>query len=124
MKHAIVQWLKDQMAKKNEGQFPTVTTSDVGFRLAGPSYGPREIRWDDIVEIVAYKLDHWSYDVICLGFRVDGADDFIEVVEDFPGYKEFINVVESRFTLAEDWWRKVAFPAFTTNWTTIWKSAT
>ena len=34
----------------------------------------------------------------------------------------FVKVVQGRFTLAEGWWQNVAFPAFVTNWSTIWRS--
>ena len=103
-------------------QFPKVTVTDSGFRLAGGSHEPLGIAWDDIVEIVAFKWDIFVYDVICLGFRLIGAEDFIEVAEAFSGYKNFIKAVESRFALAENWWNDVAFPAFETNWSTIWES--
>lgn len=108
---------------KRDVQFPKVTTTDSGFRLAGGSHEPLDVAWADIVEIVAFKRDVFAYDVISLGFRLDGTEDFVEIAEDFPGYRGFIKIVESRFTLAENWWNDVAFPAFETNWATIWESS-
>ncbi len=108
---------------RRAAQFPRVTTTESGFRLAGGCHEPLNTAWEDVVEIVAFKRDNWAYDVICLGFRLVGTEEFIEIAEDFPGYENFLKVVESRFTLAEDWWQNVAFPAFQTNWSTIWASS-
>ena len=102
-------------------QFPEVEFDDCGFRLIQQQKVLREVRWADIQEIVAFKRDLFSYDAICLGFRIDERDHFVEVAEDYPGYKPFLSTVEQRFPLKDDWWREVAFPAFATNWTTIWK---
>ena len=110
----------DRMAKKAV-QFPEVTATDSGFRLAGGSHEPRDVPWRDIVEIVAFKRDVFAYDVICLGFRLNGTEELIEVAEDFPGYDSFIKIVEARFTLPENWWQTVAFPAFETKRSTIWQ---
>lgn len=103
-------------------QFPEVTVTDAGFRLASGSHEPLDVAWDDVVEIVTFKRDVFAYDVICVGFRLIDTEDLIEVAEDFPGYDHFVKVVGSRFGLAKDWWRNVAFPAFKPNWSTIWAS--
>ena len=58
-----------------------------------------------------------------LGFRVDDSETFIEVAEDFPGYKQFLKTVESRFPLKDGWWNDVAVPAFATNMMQIWARA-
>jgi hypothetical protein len=46
--------------------------------------------------------------------------EYVEVGEDFAGFAGFLTCVEGRFPLAERWWGRVAYPAFATNWTTIW----
>jgi len=90
--------------------------------LTSEKIEPIDALWDDVTEIVAYKLDMLSYDVICLGFRLRGSDTFIEVAEECSGYKELLVAVEQQFPLAENWFSKVAFPAFELNWLTLWKA--
>ena len=107
----------------NDSSLPEVTATDSGFQLFSHFRELHSVAWDDVVEVVAFKRDVFSYDVICLGFRVIGTEQFIEVGEDFPGYATFLNVVESRFALAGNWWHSAAFPAFATNWSTIWASS-
>ncbi|MEQ8788514.1 MAG: hypothetical protein RIC55_19545 [Pirellulaceae bacterium] len=101
-------------------QSPEVAVTNTGFRLGGVSGESLAVAWDDVAEIVAYKWDVWGYDIICLGFRRRGGEGYIEVGEDFTDYEEFVPCVEARFPLAKDWRRRVAFPAFATNWATIW----
>jgi hypothetical protein len=38
-------------------------------------------------------------------------------------YDRVMKLVDERFPLRQDWWSTVAFPAFETNWTTIWGQA-
>jgi len=49
---------------KNGPQFPHAKVTDTGFILdVGANQATRSTRWDDIVEIVAYKRDQWAYDI-------------------------------------------------------------
>ncbi|WP_226895342.1 hypothetical protein [Luteolibacter marinus] len=42
------------------------------FDKEGLSSGVSRVLWSEIVEVVAYKDDLWSYDEISLGFRAAG----------------------------------------------------
>lgn len=103
-------------------EFPTVTFDQNRFRLVRGVNVIHEIEWSLIAEICVFKRDCFSYDVICLGIRIDESDNFVEVAEDFPGYRLFVAEIERRYLLEADWWRKVAFPAFETKLASIWKS--
>ena len=109
------------MAKKNV-PFPEVAATDAGFQFAGVPHLPLEIPWRDVVEIEAFKRVVFSYEVVALGFRVSGTEEFIEVTEEFPGFENLVKVVESQFSLAENWRCNVGFPAFRTRFSTIWIS--
>jgi hypothetical protein len=82
---------------------------------------PVTVKWDDLAEIVAYKRDLLSTDLICVGFRICGSD-LIEIDEEMPGFRTLMADVGSRFSLPENWWNNVAFPAFASNMATIWSS--
>ena len=70
--------------------------------------------------VFAYKRDHWTTDTICLDFYAgdrgigvsENDEGYSELVEQLPGYIE-------GFPPQNDWFAKVAFPAFETNFTVL-----
>ena len=81
-----------------------------------------DVKWDDVEEIRAYKIDVFSYDLICFCFGCCDNDSFIEVHEAMEGFRSLQKAVEERYkNLLDDWWSKVSFPAFAANMTTIWE---
>ncbi len=89
-------------------------------------YEPNDsIRWrvrsSEIVEIAAWKDDVFAYDIICFGFRIDGAEKYLACDEEADGWDELQEFVKNRFGIKlEDWFDRVAFPAFVPNFITIW----
>ncbi len=80
-----------------------------------------EIRWQEIIEIAAWKRDLVAVDLICLGFRWAGSEVYKEVDEETEGWDALIKQIRHRYGADDrEWWREVAFPAFATNLTTIW----
>ena len=95
-------------------------TSD-GFSITEHGGLPNQLAWASVKEIFAFKLDMGTFDTIRLGFRVSDDGTYWQVDEDDPGFRELLAEVERRFDIVdEDWWSKVAFPAFATNRTTLW----
>jgi hypothetical protein len=77
--------------------------------------------WDDVKEVVGWKDDAGVYDVICLGFRVDDEPRYLRSDEELEGWLELLDAVGRRYGIPiHDWFLEVAFPAFQTNWTTLW----
>lgn len=97
--------------------------SDDGERLRLAKGNDRlELPWKDVEEIRAFKRDLFSIDLICLAFKREGKDEYVEVHEEMAGYHDLLQALPTRlpgFTLA--WFLDVAFPAFETNHQTIWK---
>ena len=79
-----------------------------------------QISWADVKEIVAWKDDVWAYDIICIGFRIGDAPEYLWCDEENAGWDELSKKLATMAGVEADWWRKVAFPAFAANWTTIW----
>jgi hypothetical protein len=92
------------------------------FRDGGPVLEAEwTFDWSDVSSIVGYKIDALTTDQIRLAFEIRG--ETIDVVtEDMTGFKALTERMRSPFDgISESWWSQVAYPAFETNWTTIWK---
>ena len=99
----------------------TIISDAAGFTM--DTRPPISARWSDVMEIIAFKRDLLTTDMICLEFQL-GDGTFIETDEEMVGYRRFVAIVESTFDLAPNWWSDVAFPAFRTNTSTIWSAST
>jgi hypothetical protein len=79
------------------------------------------VRWAEVRQVFAFKEGWGTYDRIYLGFRVSDAGDFHRVDEDMPGYQGLLEELARVYPdLDKGWWMRVAFPAFATNYTTVW----
>jgi hypothetical protein len=98
-----------------------VVCDESGFTVVEHDKTLARVAWSEILEIFAYKEDRFTFDDICLGFRVGEDGTFWMVSEDFVGYKELVAELERRFSgIRTDWFSDVAFPAFVPNRTTLW----
>ncbi len=129
------QWLRDFVARANdprqiaereamnEREFGRLTLTDAGFRLDKQGRCTYAVQWDQIVEIRTYKLDFWSFDMICLGFRI-GADEWVEAWESMPGFQKLAESMQTRFpSVPSDWWKVVVSPPFAANVRELWNRA-
>lgn len=94
---------------------------EAGFSVVEDDKLLARVAWSDVLEIFAYKEDRFTYDGICLGFRVSEDGTFWMVSEDYMGYQELLAALGHRFSgIRTDWFSEVAFPAFVPNRTTLW----
>jgi hypothetical protein len=79
------------------------------------------VAWKDLRQVIAYKIDVFGYDIIAIRFVTSESGSCVEAREEDGGYKQVVKLMETHLPgILEDWWSKVAFPAFATNWTVIW----
>lgn len=77
--------------------------------------------WSAVLEVFAYKMDLFSYDEICIGFRIDAVGNYWWVGESYTGYEELLAELPKRYPgIRSDWFPEVAHPAFVQNRTTLW----
>lgn len=80
--------------------------------------------WDSVLEVFAYKDDVFSYDIICIGFRLNDQGTYVRIDEEYEGYKSLIDYLPHVFQgIRSDWFREVAHPAFETCLVTLWGNA-
>jgi hypothetical protein len=81
-----------------------------------------QVEWAALEEIVAYKLDAYVVDHLCLGLRETGGQTFHVVDEETPGWNVLQGELKHRFGVDfSEWFARVAFPPFAENWTVLWK---
>ena len=79
-----------------------------------------QVPWSAVKEIAAWKDDAWAYDIICFGFRIDERG-YYSCDEENEGWDSLQAILKSRFGITlEQWFDKVAFPAFAKNYTSLW----
>ncbi len=103
----------------------TITVAEEGMRVSIPRKKEeevKEIKWDEIDEIIAYKKDLFAVDLICWQFCRLADEYVVEINEEMVGYKVLLKTLENKFGIKEeDWFRKVAIPPFAPNVTSVWK---
>jgi hypothetical protein len=105
-------------------QRPAATTSltddDVGVAIGrSDRTEPILIRWDEVDEIEAFKVDFYSFDdvrlVLCAG------ELRYELSEEFPGFVDVMCRMQDRFpTIPKDWYMIVRETAFERNFRVLW----
>lgn len=77
------------------------------------------VKWLDIERIVAYKLDRFTYDLICVRLYWNGGELFMS--EDKPGWFQFTSRLNSALPVTQGWEERVAMPPFDTNETLVYQ---
>ena len=70
--------------------------------------------WQDVARVIAFKRDCFTVDSIRFVFELNGTQT-IEVSEEMMGWQALVDAVPHHLPGAlaqEEWWTKVAFPAF------------
>ena len=83
-----------------------------------------KVAWDDIAFVFAYKLDCLTFDKICLALADASRNVRMQVTEDDAGYPMLIEQLPTYLSgclAPADWFMRVTFPAFETQWTELYR---
>lgn len=122
---AAREWLQRKMRVKDPRNRVLRVTSR-GATLCDRVLGAElwSVKWPDVEEIVAFKIDAVVVDHICLGFVVRGSDAMHVTDEETFGWVELNDELARRFGVHFDtWFHAVAFPPFSENRTVLWRAA-
>jgi hypothetical protein len=79
------------------------------------------VRWAEVDEIIAFKIDTITFDRLCMAFRRHPDGTYLATDEETPGWKELNDQLLHTFGVSFDsWFPAVAFPPFAENRTTLW----
>lgn len=93
-----------------------------GFEIVASGCCLFQVAWSDVREIIAFKEDLFSYDEICVGFRVKDEDAYRIVTEEYLDFDDLLRELRYRFPgIPIDWFADVVFPAFAPNGTVLWR---
>lgn len=105
----------------------TVLCDELGVSLTSRSRGnesPHRIAWRDVGAVYAYKQDCFTVDQICITFVDLGGAVRLAISEDDAGYQQLVEGLPRHLPgclAPADWFQNVAFPAFETNWTELYR---
>ena len=91
---------------------------------SGVSVDQASIAWDDIGAVLAYKRDCYAYDLICVGLVDRDGHVLAEISEQDAGYKDLVRELPIHLSgclTLDEWFMKVAFPAFETQATQLYR---
>jgi len=98
---------------------PPVSFDENGFWRPGPN--AFTVGWADVRRITGYKIDMFTWDEIRMNFDV-ATGMTVVVTEESPGFTEFMEEVERRFSSVNGWHSKISQPAFAPCTTVLYES--
>jgi hypothetical protein len=97
-----------------------IRLTDDGFSVAKNQREIISVHWNDIQEIVAFKRDSITTDLVCFSFST--SDGSFEVNEEVPGFSSLQSALEKELPGFDNTWPyKVIKPAFAPNRTVIYR---
>ena len=103
---------------KRSSEDLSISLSEDGFEFEN-SNSVCHVRWKEIQEICAYKLDLLTTDEVRFSFRTN-ENAWIEISEEQPGFEELCAILELRFPAVKGWQQQVIKAAFSENRTVLY----
>ena len=121
--HSLIATLRSRSAHRGRME---ISCDETGFELRpfGRTDQTTKLNWQQITEIIAYKRDCFTVDLICLAIA-DPAT-VVEINEEDAGWDPFIQAVATNLpgSVARDtWWTAVAQTPFATNQTIVYRKS-
>lgn len=108
---------KELRRKQLLEDFGPFTYTEDGF-LFQTADRSESVKWTDIEQVVAFKLDRLTYDLICL--RLFWLEGDLLITEDEPGWYPFTERLNAALPVAKNWEATVAQPPFETSETLVY----
>ena len=99
---------------------PPTTTNDEGFSFTSDSGEECRVRWEDVLEIRAFKFDLFTMDEVRFSFKVESGL-WVDVSEDQPGFRTMVESLQSRYPSVVGWEARVIKPAFVRKETVLFR---
>lgn len=88
-----------------------ILQGDAGFSLFNGTDYVDSVIWNDVEEVVAYKVDCFTYDTIFLAFKLQGVERPFKVDEEVCGFPLLMESMAQNLPgIDPDWYFHVMFP--------------
>jgi hypothetical protein len=111
-------------ALRRRRENPRLVITEEGVALAADGCELWRFNWRDVTRVETYKRDLFTFDMICLDFVVAAQRLRYPTHDEMQCFDDLCGCLRDHFpTIAESWWREVAFPAFETNHKVLYEKA-
>ena len=109
----------DALFRRGERVGTSLVVTPTGLTIAPLRHEPSSLSvlWSEVEKVTVFKRDRMTVDEICMVLEVSGSQA-LEVNEEMPGWQELVQGLPTYLPgarLWEEWFEKVAFPAFKTS---------
>ena len=94
------------------------------FDWLGDEEVHHRVAWEQIETVIAFKVDVFAYDEICVALLDDRGEVLASISEASGSFSAFINGLPkwlSGCQRPDEWWDRVAIPAFQRNETLLYR---
>jgi len=104
---------------------PHVRTTQEGIQVMRGGEKLSLVRWCEVKKIIAYKYALYTTDEVCVAFLTQkDADSWLEINEDWEGFREATDQMVSLFpSIPKDWFCNVSIPAFERKETVLYEES-
>ena len=122
--YAFLRWRQRQAMDAAMTEVPlTFEVDNDGLTLRKGTSKAVRMRWEEIREIRAFKVDRYAYDSIYLAVESSAKDAPFVVSEEHYQFNELVAAFEARLpTFDREWFKRVAWPAFETCETVLYRA--
>jgi hypothetical protein len=111
---SLIEKLKNLLLRKSNFNNISISLNSEGFFINHVcNY------WNDVTEIIGYKIDLFTYDSVRIRLTLDKQIS-VEIDEDQSGFDDFAVELEKRFPSIKDWRLKIIQPPFARNETLLY----
>src|SRR5437588_9509851 len=119
MRNLISKLLEPLRDNKRSGR---IEAEEEVFKAIYPKDGKFQIRWNQIVRIVAIKRDLVTTDLVCFQIYYDAdVQRVVEINEEMEGFEDFARTLVARNMIESGWRQFVVKPAFEPNTTVLFE---
>lgn len=111
---SLLSSIKTFFARGEPPKFPPIILTEAGFSFLGIDSKAIELRWVNVVQIRALKLDLLAFDEVRFIFALSSGE-VVEISEEQAGFEAAISTAADHFPSIAGWRHKIIAPAFARN---------
>ena len=112
----------NKVKRKSAPRIVRILTSDDGLDVLWQEGRTEALKWSEVERVFTYKIDCFSYDMICLAFELHGRHEALHIQEEIEGFQNLMSALTKIFPeINPEWYFNVMQPAFAENLTVLFE---